>query len=483
MNLFEKSLIIAAILIILSVVASKASSRFGIPALVLFLLIGMGVGNHGLHEAPLITYELAQQLGIFALIFILFSGGLNTKIKNVRPVLKPALILSTIGVIISTALVGVFSYFVLDLTLIEGLLLGATVSSTDVAAVFTVLRSKSVSLKDGVGPLLELESALNDPMTVFLGVGLLSLVLKQSQPLINLVPLFFQQMVFGSLLGWAFGKITVQIINRIKLEFDGLYPVLSIGWILLTYAATQFVGGSGFLAVYIVGIILGNENLLHKKSLVHFHEGIAWLMQIAMFLAMGLLVNPVELMDIAPIGIALSLFLVFVARPTSVFVSFVRSQFSTQEKLMISWGGLRGAVPIILATYPFVAQIPQARTIFNLVFFVTFISVLLQGASIPFVAKWLKVDVALKEKFRFPIEFNPTKDLRNKLVEVTVSKSSALVNKSLLELALPNDLLIVLVQRDGDIIVPRGGTYLTAGDTLLVFAEKKSADEVRQFFS
>ena len=480
MNTSQKPLIIAAALIILSVAASKASSRFGIPALLAFLLIGMGAGIHGLGELPLVSYEFAQHLGILALIFILFSGGMDTKINSVRLVLKPALLLSTVGVIISTLAVGLFANQLFDFSLLEGCLLGATVSSTDVAAVFTVLRSKNVSLKKGVAPLLELESALNDPMTVFLGVGLLSLITQKNQSLVGLIPLFFKQMIFGSLFGLGFGKAAAFVTNRIKLEFEGLYPVLSIGGIFITYAGTQLIGGSGFLAVYVAGIVIGNENLLHKKSLIHFHEGIAWLMQIAMFLTMGLLVNPGELLKIAPLGIAFSLFLVLFARPASVFLCFLKSRFSWQEKLMVSWAGLRGAVPIVLATYPFVAQIPKAGAIFNLVFFVTFISVLLQGATIPVVAHWLKVDMPSKGKFRFPIEFNPTQNLRNKLVEVTITPDSSSVGKTLLELSLPQDVLIVLIQRAGDILVPRGGTHLAEGDTLLVLAENISTEDLKR---
>jgi cell volume regulation protein A len=478
MNVFEKPLIMAAILIILSVIASKASSRFGIPALLAFLMIGMGSGVHGLDELPLPSFDFAQRLGIFALVFILFSGGMSTRLQSVRVIFRPALILSTVGVVISTLCVGLFANLLLGFSLLDGFLLGATVSSTDVAAVFTVLRSKKVSLKEGIAPLLEFESALNDPMTVFLGVGLLGMITQKSQSLIGLVPLFFQQMIFGALLGWGFGKALVFIINRIKLEFEGLYPVLSIGGVLFTYAMTQFVGGSGFLAVYVAGIVLGNENLLHKKSLVHFHEGIAWLMQIAMFLTMGLLVDPAELVRVAPPGIAISLFLVFVARPASVFLCFLKGRFNWREKVMVSWAGLRGAVPIILATYPFVVHIPRASAIFNLVFFVTFISVLLQGATIPLVARLLKVDTPLKEKFRFPIEFNPMKNLRNKVVEITVPADSPNIGKALLDLSLPKEVLIILIERAGDVVMPRGGTHLSGGDTLLVMAEDVSSEDL-----
>ncbi len=460
---------------IISVLASKASSRFGIPSLLLFLLIGMGVHTQGITGIPLISYSQAQQVGILALVFILFSGGLNTEFAKIRALVRPALILSTLGVLVATVLVGVFSHQLLGFSFNEGCLLGATIASTDVAAVFTVLRSKNVRLKEGLGPLLELESALNDPMTVFLGMGILGLITRPDQSILHLLPTFFQQMVLGTLLGGAFGLGARAVINRIRLEFDGLYPVLSIGLVLVIYTLTQLAGGSGFLAVYVAGIVLGNQRLLHKKSLTQFHDGIAWLMQISMFLAMGLLVNPRELWRAAPYGLAVSAFLVFVARPLSVFACFLRSRFDAAEKLMISWAGLRGAVPIILATYPFVAGVPQASAIFHLVFFVTFVSVLLQGATIPLVAFWLRVDLPFQEKIRFPLEFNPTPDLLSQLIEVAVPENSPYAGSSLLELALPADLLIVLILRAGKILIPRGSTRLNGKDTLLVLAENPAA--------
>jgi potassium/hydrogen antiporter len=478
MDSFEKSLIVTATLIVLSVLTSKASSRLGIPALLLFLVVGMGAGDHGLGDIHFSNYTFAQELGAIALVFILFSGGMNTELKKVRPVLKPALVLSTFGVVISTALIGLFARLTLGFSWLEGALLGATISSTDVAAVFTVLRSKNVSLKEGLAPLLELESALNDPMAVFLGVALLGMVGNIQPSPLHIIPLFFQQIILGSAIGWCSGKSATWLINRIKLEFEGLYPVLNIGWILLTYAFTQRFGGSGFLAVYFSGIIIGNSNLLHRRSLIHFHEGIAWLGQIAMFLSMGLLVSPSELWSIAPLGIALSAFLVFIARPVSVFVCFPGPRFGTREKLMISWAGLRGAVPIILASYVLATEIPRAREIFNLVFFVTFFSVLLQGTLIPSVAKWLRVNLPFHEKFRFPIEFNPSQNLRNSLIEVPVTKGSGAIGKSLVQLNLPKDILVVLIQRDGDVLTPRGGTHISDQDTLLILSEYRSVEEV-----
>ncbi len=480
MEVFQHALVIGGILLVLSVIGSKASSRFGIPALLLFLGIGLAAGEHGFGAVVFTNYELAQRLGVFALIFILFSGGIDTKLESVRSVLKPALILATVGVIIASVLVGIFARSFMGFSLLEGLLLGATVASTDVAAVFSTLRAGNVSLRDGLKPLLELESALNDPMAVFLGVALLGVLTQAHQSITTLIPTFFLQMILGTLLGWGSGKAATALINRIKLEYDGLYPVLTIGWIVLTYAATQTIGGSGFLAVYVAAIVLGNENLLHKKSLIHFHEGAAWLGQIGMFLAMGLLVDPRELLRIAPLGVVLSGFLLFVARPASVFLCFPGSRFSNREKLMVSWAGLRGAVPIILGSYVLVSHVPRATDIFNLVFFVTFFSVLLQGTTIPVIARLLRVNLPLQDKFRFPIEFNPTANLRNRLIEVPVSPGSQAVGKSLVELNLPKDILIILIQRDGDILVPRGGTHINDRDTLLILSENESEDEIRK---
>lgn len=484
MDAFQQSLVIGSILIVLSVVGSKASSRFGIPVLLLFLGIGLAVGDHGLGVVALGNFrifEFAQRLGVFALIFILFSGGIDTKLDTVRPVLKSALVLATVGVIIASVLVSIFAYSFMGFSLIEGCLLGATVASTDVAAVFSTLRAGNISLRGGLKPLLEVESALNDPMAVFLGVALLGVHAQTHQSIITLIPTFIQQMLLGTLLGFGSGKTATVIINRIKLEYDGLYPVLTVGWSVLTYAATQAAGGSGFLAVYVAAIVLGNENLLHKKSLIQFHEGTAWLGQIGMFLVMGLLVNPQELLRFAPIGIGLSIFLVFIARPASVFLCFPGTRFNLQEKLMVSWAGLRGAVPIILASYVLVSHIPKATDIFNLVFFVTIFSMLLQGTTIPLVAKLLKVNAPLREKFRFPIEFNPTtRSLKNKLMEISIADGSHAVDKSLVELALPQNVLVVLIQREGDILVPRGGTHINRKDTLLILADNESSQEILQ---
>ena len=473
-------LIAVPALLILSVVASKGAGRFGIPALSIFLLIGMAVGREGPGGVPFSNYVLAQTLGIIALIQILHSGGLSTRLQDVRAVRWSALVLSTVGVVIATALVGVFAVRFLRLDWLHGLLLGAAIASTDVAAVFTILRSRNVSLGGRIRPLLELESALNDPMTVFLSVGLLGLIVSPgaASPA-RLVAMFFQQMIVGTLAGIGAGRATRWALNWITLEFEGLYPVLSVALVVLTYGVTQVIGGSGFLAVYVSGIVLGNTTYVHKRSLTVFHDGLAWLMQIVMFLTMGLLVLPTELSRMAVSGIALSAFLVLVARPVSVLLCLTPFRFSWRDQVMVSWAGLRGAVPIVVATYPLIAGASDAQTIFNLVFFVVFISVLLQGTTIPTVSAWLKVASPAVKAFQYPIEYNPTTNLKSALVEVPVPFQSAVIGRSLVELALPAGALIVLIRRGDDVLVPRGSTRIESGDTLLALTEPEGMRVIR----
>lgn len=467
-------------LLVLSVVASKGAGRFGIPGLSVFLLIGMLVGREGPGGFPFTNYQLAQTLGILALIFILHAGGLGTPLADVRAVRGSGLVLSTVGVVVATMLIGLFSVRFLGVDWLYGLLLGATIASTDVAAVFTILRSRSVSLQGRIRPLLELESALNDPMTVFLSVGLLQLIVHPSETsLWRLAPAFVQQMGLGLAVGVLAGHGMRRVINWATLEFEGLYPVLSVGLVVLTYGLTQAIGGSGFLAVYVSGIVLGNQNYVHKRSLIVFHDGLAWLMQIVMFLTMGLLVLPSDVSRVAVQGIALSAFLVFVARPASVLVCLTPFRFSIREQLMVSWAGLRGAVPIVLATYPLIAGASGARMIFDLVFFVVFISVLLQGTTIPVVSRWLGVAAPLGKPFRYPIEYNPTTGLKSELVEVPVPERSAVLGRSLVDLALPAGALIVLIRRGDDVVVPRGSTQIESGDTLLVLAEPEALRCIR----
>ena len=388
---FDEWLFIAAILLLLSILAWKISSRLGIPALLLFLVIGMLTGSDGPGGIYFDDAQAAQSIGIVALAFILFAAGLETDWKSVRPVLWSALSLSTLGVLLTALIVALFSLWLLHVSFAEGLLLGAIVSATDAAAVFSVLGAKNMQLKGKLLPLLELESGTNDPMAVFLTIGLTNLLTHPQESIGGILLLFVQQMGIGAVLGLLLGIVSIWLIKRLNLDVEGLYRVFTIALVLFAYGLTALLGGSGFLAVYLVGTLLGNSKVQHVDRLSRFHDSLAWLMQIAMFLILGLLVFPSRLPAVFLSGLLITAVAVFIARPASVLLSLLLAKMNLREKLFVSWVGLRGAVPIVLATFPLLAGVNKAPFLFDLVFFVVLASVLLQGASVPLVAKWLGV--------------------------------------------------------------------------------------------
>lgn len=463
----ESAMLIAALLLIVSIVATRASSQFGVPALILFLAIGMLAGSDGPGGIAFADYGVAQAVGVVALVFILFSGGLDTDWPTVRPVLAEGLVLANVGVFVSALLVGVFAWWAFGLSLLQGLLLGAIISSTDAAAVFSVMRMRNVHLKHRLEALIELESGSNDPIAVFLTVSLVGLLTIPGATAAALVPSFLLQMALGAGGGFVLGQCMVLAINRIRLQQEGLYVVFTVGMTLLVYAVTALAGGNGFLAVYIAGIVVGNENVVHKRSLLRFHDGIAWLMQIGMFLSLGLLVFPSQLPPVAGSGVLLALFLAFVARPIGVFVSLIGFGRSPRELLMVSWAGLRGAVPIVLATYPLLAGVPDAQRIFNLAFFIVLVSVLLQGISMAWVARVLGV---YDERPPAPPShtFVPDVRLSSRMLEAIVPPTSPLVGRALIELALPRGVLFVQIRREEEVIIPDGATVVHPDDHLLI---------------
>ncbi|MDD5686394.1 MAG: potassium/proton antiporter [Elusimicrobia bacterium] len=465
-------------LLIISIIASKASSRLGVPSLLFFLVIGMLAGSEGIDGRYFSNPQIAQYIGIVALIFILFLGGLETEWKNVRTILFEGLALSTIGILITALLVACFTVLVLKFSIFEGLLLGSIVSSTDAAAIFSILRSRKISLTGKLRPLLEFESGSNDPMAVFLTVSFIGFIIKTDNSITNMFLMFVLQMGLGTLLGYVFGKGIVFFVNKIKLEYDGLYPVLTMAMVLLTYAVVNALKGSGFLAIYIVGLIMGNSNIVQKRNLIHFHNGLAWLMQITMFLTLGLLVFPTKVISITGIGLIVSMFLMFLARPISVFITMAPTSFNFREKILISWVGLRGSVPIILATFSLIAGIAKADMIFNIVFFIVLTSILLQGTSIPFMAKLLKVDIPFKNKKKYPLEFEYTDDLDTRMIDFIVPYNSWMIDKPVSEIGLPQDSLITLIARNEKFIVPSGQTKVESEDVLLVLVNNNNSKEI-----
>jgi len=477
---FEYVLLIGSFLIIVSIGVARLSEDLGVPVLLLFLGIGMLAGSEGPGGIYFDNAHLSQSIGVIALVFILFAGGLDTKWSEVKPVFLPAASLATLGVFFTAIAVGLFVFIVLKFSLPASLLLGAVVSSTDAAAVFSVLRSKNISLRGKLKPLLELESGSNDPMAVLLTVGIIQLMMNPETSYGSLAYLFVIQMGLGIVFGLGFGKAMVLMLNRLKSYYEGVYPVFSLALAVLTYGSTAAVGGSGFLAVYIAGLVAGNSEFVYKKSMLRFFDGLAWLSQIAMFITLGLLVFPSRIISIIWAGLACSAFLMLVARPISVFLSLLFVQLRWREKVLVSWVGLRGAVPIVLATFPLVAGLAEAESIFNIVFFIVLTSALLQGWSIPAVARFLRLQAPIIPKRQYPIEYAPVDGVDTQLVEFIIPFSAAISGKPIVEIGLPRDSLIVLINRNENFLVPSGGTVLEEGDVVLVLVNQKNLAEVRE---
>jgi cell volume regulation protein A len=463
----ELWMMIGAALILISIIATRTSRRFGVPALLLFLGIGMLAGSDGPGGIAFDDYQLAQTVGIVALAYILFSGGLDTDWQTIRPFVGQGLVLANVGVVVSMGLLGGFSMWALGFDWKTGLLLGAIISSTDAAAVFSVMRERGVNLTNGLEPLIEFESGSNDPIAVFLTTGMIGLIIMPERSLSELIPQFLLQMSIGALGGWLLGHGLRWFINRIQLQHEGLYVVLTLASTIFVYATTTLLGGNGFLAVYLAGIVVGNHDVVHKRSILQFHDGIAWLMQICMFLTLGLLVFPSQLWPVAPLGVAVALFMIVVARPLSVGVSLLPFGRSLREIAMVSVAGLRGAVPIVLATFPLLAGVPNAMFIFNIVFFAVLVSVLFQGISIGWFANWLGVNADQPAPTHQHV-YVPALDDQCQIVTTRLPATSPLVGQSIIDIDLPRNALVVQVQRTGQVIIPNGGTRLEADDRLIL---------------
>ncbi|MFZ5584335.1 MAG: potassium/proton antiporter [Thermodesulfobacteriota bacterium] len=477
---FSLALGVTGLLVFLSILASKLSERFGVPALLLFLALGMLAGVDGPGGINFDDAQLANAIGTLALAFILFDGGLSTRWTSVRTVLATGAMLSTLAVMLTCAFMAIFAHWVMGLPLYTALLLGAIVSSTDAPAVFSILRSKSLGLKGRLKPLLEFESGSNDPTAVFLTLGILEMMGDPQASLPWMVGKFVIQMAMGAALGFGLGWLASRFLGKIRLDYEGLYPVFGVCVVLLTYSATVNLYGNGFLAVYICGIVMGNGDYLFQRSLTKFHDALSWVMQIGMFLVLGLLVNPRDLGRVMEEGLLAALFLMFFARPLSVLLTMQGSGFSLREKLLVGWTGLKGAVPIILGTYPLLMGYDQDHFLFNLIFFLVLASVLLQGKTLPLVARLLKVDRPFKSIPQYPLEFTRTSAGSERTMELDVGLGSELVGAQIKELGLPHGVLILLVHRGGKFLVPSGSLQLEAGDRLLLYGDKVRLDDAKE---
>ena len=467
----ENVLLIGSLLLLISILAGKTSYKFGVPTLILFLSVGILAGSEGIGGIEFDDPQLAQFIGIISLNFILFSGGLDTSWNSIKPVLWQGISLSTFGVLFTALSVGTFVWMITDFSIFEALLLGSIVSSTDAAAVFSILRSKNMALKANLRPTLELESGSNDPMAYFLTIAFLGLVVNQDATILSIFPLFLQQILIGAALGFIFGKLSKIVINKITLDFEGLYPVLAIALMFVIFSATDRLGGNGFLAVYLSGVYLGNRDLIHKRTIMRFFDGLAWLMQIVLFLTLGLLVFPSDIIPILGLGILISAFLIIVARPVGVMLSLAPFRMKARRRWYISWVGLRGAVPIVFATYPLLAGIEKAHMIFNIVFFVSLTSVLVQGTTLSAVAKWLHVALPKKAKKQSPVDAFLADGTKSLIREITIPPGNFSIGKKIVNLHFPRNSIIAMISRDGKFLTPNGATEIREDDTLIVLME------------
>ena len=475
----ENILLIGSILLFVSIVVSKTGYRFGIPTLLVFLLVGMLFGSDGLglqfHDAG-----EAQFIGMMALSIILFSGGMDTKYSDIKPVLPQGILLSTFGVLLTTIFTGFFIYWIsgfsnvsITMSLMTAMLLAATMSSTDSASVFNILRSQSMNLKHNLRPMLELESGSNDPMAYMLTIVLIQFITSAGMGADDILISFLIQFAVGGTSGFLLGKLAVAIINKIDLKNQSLYPILLLSFIFFTFTMTDLCKGNGYLAVYIAGMIVGNARLAYRKETNTFMNGLTWLFQIIMFLTLGLLVNPHEMLDISVTALLIGVFMILIARPVSVFLCLLPFKGITNKaRVFISWVGLRGAVPIIFATYPVIAQIPGSNQLFNIVFFITLLSLTIQGMTISKMARWLKLDLPEeKEGNEFGVEL--PEEIDTHLDDITLTEDMLSTGNRLADMNIPKGTLVMLIKRGNEFIIPNGQIELHAGDKLLVMSEKK----------
>ncbi len=474
----ENIILIGALLLLVSVFAGKVAYRFGAPALLLFLGVGMlfGLRIISFNSAP-----VAQYVGTVALSVILFSGGMDTRYRAIRPVIGPGVVLATVGVALTALIVAGFVYVAAPwcnarMPFLLALLFAATMSSTDSASVFSILRSRRQGLCENLKPLLELESGSNDPMAYILTILLVGLLSPGADVSFGMSFVWFVVgMSVGVVAGYGFGRLAVWSINRLNIANQSLYAVLLLAFVFLTFSVTDMIRGNGYLAVYVAGLVVGNYPLMHKKTLGTFFDGFTWLFQVILFVTLGLLVNIDELLqpEVLLLGGLTGLFMIFVARPAAVFLTLLPfRKFTTRARLYVSWVGLRGAVPIIFATYPVVAGVEGSGLLFNIVFFVTLLSLAVQGTTVSLMAGWL--GLAYPERERIFNDEVMNRMLDDATTELTVTEAMLGAGRHLRDIVLPEATLVVMVARDGSFFVPRGNTLLHVGDKLLVVTENKS---------
>lgn len=475
----ENILLVGSVLLFASIVVSKTGYRFGVPVLLLFLVVGMVFGSDGL-GLQFSDASQAQFIGMVALSVILFSGGMDTKFADIKPILWPGIALSTLGVLLTAIFTGLFIWFItgmsftnIHLPVMTSLLLAATMSSTDSASVFAILRSQKMNLKHNLRPMLELESGSNDPMAYMMTIVLIQVVQASGMNTGIILGSFVVQFIVGAGAGYVLGKLAIRMLNKLEIDNPSLYSILLLAFVFFTFSFTNRIHGNGYLAVYILGILIGNNKIPYRKDTATTMDGLSWLCQIVMFLSLGLLVNPHELLDVALVASLIGIFMIIIGRPLSVFLSLLPfKKVNLRSQVFVSWVGLRGAVPIIFATYPVVAGIEGSNIIFNIVFFITILSLIIQGTTIPFVAKLLNLSTPLEKTGNdFGVEL--PEEIDSDLTDMTITQEMLDEADTLKDMDLPKGTLVMIVKRDGEFLIPNGSLKLQVGDKLLLISESK----------
>ena len=473
-------ILVAATLLAAGIGASLVASRIRLPGLLLFLALGMAIGSDGAgwidFGGATADYELARTIGVVALALILFEGGLTAGFDEIKPVLRPSLGLAVVGTVGTCVICGFAATWLFDLPTLEGMLLGAIISSTDGAAIFALLREST--LRRRLARTLEGEAGFNDPVAVLLVIGFIDWIELPDSGLLDMLGLFVREMGIGAVVGLAVGTAAVWALRSSRLATPGLYPVATLAAAGLAYGGAATLHGSGFLAAYLAGLVLGSGRIPAKQTVTVFHQGLAWVAQIAMFLTLGLLVFPSQLDDVWLEGTALALVLVFVARPASAFVATALDRFTLAERTVISWAGLRGAVPVVLATFPVIDHIPDSRLFFNEVFFAVVISTLLQGTTVEWLARKLGVTTSEPALPRPLVETGTVRRLGAEIVEYPVGPDDAIVGQLVRELGLPRDALLSVIVRGEEALLPRGSTRIEAADRLHVMVREEVAEDM-----
>lgn len=461
-------MIICALVLLICVTSTKILYRFGVPILLIFMVLGMAFGSDGLVGIYFNDYELSSKICTIALIFIMFYGGFGTNWEMAKPVAIPSIFMSTLGVIFTAGLTGVFCFLVFKTTILEGLLIGSIVASTDAASVFAILRSQKLNLKGSIASMLELESGSNDPCAYMLTIILLELMSGGGYG--NILPMILKQIIVAILISFILAKLAVFLLRYTKFEIEGFYPIFVTAIAVLSYSLSEYFSGNGYLSVYITGIIIGNAKIPHKKSIFQFFDGISWLMQIMLFFLLGLLAFPSKIPSVMGKGISISIFMILVARPVSIFSILYWFKVPLKERIFISWVGIRGAASIVFAIFAETYGVAIDNDIFHIIFFIALFSVAVQGTVIPKLAK--KLDLIDNNESVLKTFNDYKEDKSTRLIELTIDENSTMANKRIMDASIPEDILVVMIKRSGDVLVPNGSTKIIPGDILVLSGNK-----------